>query len=103
MRIISNDGLIDMPYESTSFFAIKDDIFDYSNDDEAPYTIMDSSGIVLKHVPCKAAAQYILRDMRRRFFDAVNNPKKNEKMYVVNLDDYDNVIVSEKYKEVIKL
>ena len=103
MRIISNDGLIDMSYESSSFFAIKQDVFDVFDDEEAPHTIMDATGIVLKHVPCKAAAKYILRDIRRRYFEAIGNPKKDEKKYVINLDDYDNIILSGKYKEVMNV
>lgn len=102
MRIIANDGLVDVSYEGSSLFAVKDDLFEYLDEEDSPYTIMDATGIVLKSVPSKSAAIYILRDIRRRYFDSVGHPKKNEKMCVVNLDDYDNVIISGKYKEVMK-
>lgn len=103
MRIISNDGLMDVSYEGSSLFAVKDDICDLLDDEDCPYTIMDATGIILKKVPNKTAAKFVLKEIRRRYFDAVNNPRKDERMCVVNLDDYDNIVIDKKYKEIIKL
>lgn len=98
MRIINSDGLIDVSYENSSLFARRDDVFDMYDEEDSPYTIMDATGIILKQVPCRSAAQYILRDIRRRYFDAVGHPKKDERLCVVNIDEYDNVIVSGRYR-----
>jgi len=100
MRIISNDGLIDIPYETACLIAIPmEDYFSIYNEDDTQYEIHDvKNGVFLKRVPNKDAAKYILRDIRRRYFDAVGHPKKDERLCVVNIDEYDNMIVSGKYR-----
>lgn len=64
MRVISQDGLADSPYESKAY---------YANEQYQSYTICTSDGLTIAQYGTREQAAKAMQDMRQAYFDGLDS------------------------------